>query len=251
MLVRGCLLSLALLLSSPALAEDGVTPDAAQATNKRIAVARGSTPPPGPPKRAEVVACTTPAQRVSMGERSVVIVRCPEDCIARLDGRGGLRRDDRTWEFTHVEPGRRHVEASGGLLNRRLFRGRVDIPPGTKATVYGDSKGNVKLTRHRSLGAAKKTREETDSQQASHLNVRCQKSCTVSLDGTRRGASGTTSVLLTDVKPGTHELGVVFTVGKSHRRATLDVPARSEMFITVSESGGVQVTNTKALASTP
>ncbi|MBZ4417629.1 hypothetical protein [Myxococcus sp. RHSTA-1-4] len=310
MFPRGLLPSLVLLLSSPAVAEDGVTvrvrctekctvvldgkrglrvtdstwefkgiapgsrrveatgvlgrpfvagfadiPDVAEASvflggNKRIVVERRSTPPPGTPEWAEGEGAKSRTE-TGAGEKSVAIVRCPEDCTVLLDGRRGLRRDDRTWEFKDVEPGRRRVEAHGGLLNQRLFLGYVEIPAGTEATLYGDSKGNVKLTNHRSVSAAEKARAEAGRKVESHLNVRCQKPCTVSLDGTRRGASNTTSVVLTDVKPGAHDLEVVFTIGKTRRRATLEVPARSEMFVTVSEGGGIQVTNTKALGSAP
>jgi hypothetical protein len=309
MSLRWSLLSLPLLLSSPALAEEGVTvrvsctekctvvldgkrglrvtestwefkgiapgarrveatgmlgrplasgfadiPDVAEASvlltsNKRIVVERGSTSAPGTPEWAEGEGTKSPpkAGEASAREKSVAIVRCTEDCTVLLDGRRGLRRDERTWEFRDVEPGRRRVEAHGGLLKRRLFVEYVELPAGAEATYYGDSKGNVKLTEHRSLDAAKKARAEASRRGESHLNVRCQKACTVSLDGTRRGPTNTTSVVLTDVTPGPHELEVVFTVGKSRRRARLEVPARGEVFVTASEGGGIQVTNTKAL----
>jgi hypothetical protein len=312
MSIRGLLLSLPLLLSSPALAADGVTvqvrcpekctvtldgkrglrvtestwefkgiapgarrvestgllgrplasgiadiPDVAQAgvilaSGNRILVERGSSPPPGTPVGAEKpdAKSSEKAGGAETLKKSVAIVRCPEDCTVLLDGRRGLRRDDRTWEFKDVEPGQRRVEANGGLFNRRLFVGFVELPPGAEATFHGDSKGNIKLTGHKSLDAVEKDREQAGLSDASRLNVRCQKSCTVSLDGARQGSSNATSVVLTDVKPGAHELEVVFTIGKGRKRTTLDVPARSEMFITASESGGLQVTNTKSLANT-
>lgn len=245
------------LLGRPLFGGFADIPEAAEARlfiggNKRISVERGDTPAPGTPESKEGKGAK-PAKPGdgAAGEKSVAVVRCPEDCTVLLDGRRGLRRDDRTWEFKDVEPGKRRVEANGGLFNRRLFLGYVEIPAGVEATLYGDSKGNVKLTDQKGLDAARKERAEASAKEESHLNVRCQKSCTVSLDGTRRGASGTTSVVLTDVKPGKRELEVVFTVGKARRRATLEVPARSEVFVTASESGGIQVTNTKALGSAP
>lgn len=311
MSIRWSLVSLPLLLSSLALAEDGVTvrvrctekctvvldgkrglrvtestwefkgiapgtrrveatgmlgrplasgfadiPDVAEASvflarDKRIVVERGSSPTPGTPKWAEGNGAKPSEKAGGAGalEKSVAIVRCPEDCTVLLDGRRGQRRDGRTWEFKDVEPGRRRVEANGGLFNRRLFVGYVEMPAGAEASLYGDSKGNVKLTDHKSLSAVEKGRKQAGLGEASHLNVRCQKSCTVSLDGTRRGSSSATSVAITDVTPGSHELEVVFTIGKGRKRLTLDVPARSELFVTASESGGIQVTNTKALAT--
>lgn len=310
MSLRWSLLSLPLLLSSPGLAEDGVTvrvrctekctvvldgkrgrrvteatwefkgipagtrrveatgvlgrplasgfvdlPDVAEAgvfltSDKRIVVKAGSSPAPGTPEWAEERRAEPRAAGTGEGKKSVAIVRCPEDCTVLLDGRRGRRLDGRTWEFKDVEPGRRRVEAHGGLFNRRLFVDYVELPAGAEARLYGDSKGRVTLTDHKSLDAVEKTREQAGAGEASHLKVRCQQSCTVSLDGTRRGSSSATSVVIPEVTPGSHELEVVFTLGKGRKRTTLDVPASSEVFITASESGGIQVTNTKAQAST-
>jgi hypothetical protein len=210
------------------------------ASDKRIVVERGSSLAPGTPEWME----DPKAPGAGGGEKSVAIVRCQEDCTVRLDGRQGLRRDGRTWEFRDVEPGQRRVEAHGGVLRQRLFLDYVDMPAGAVATFHGDSKGNVKLTEHRSLEAVEQARKQAT---ASQLHVRCLKACTVSLDGTRRGGSDTTGLVITDVKPGTHALEVVFTLGKARRRATLELPASSGMFITASEGGGIQVTNTKPL----
>lgn len=230
-------------------------PDVAEAdvflsSNKRIVVERGSTSTPGTPEWAEGEGAK-PREKVAVGAKSVAIVRCPEDCTVLLDGRRGLRRDDRTWEFKDVEPGRRRVEANGGLFNRRLLLDYVHMPEGAEATFYGDSKGNVRLTGNKSLEAAEQARAQAREGGTSQLNVRCQKPCTVSLDGARRGTSNATSVVITDVTSGAHELDVVFTLGKSRRRTTLDVRASSEVFITASEDDGLQVTNTKSLASAP
>ncbi|WP_164021517.1 hypothetical protein [Pyxidicoccus trucidator] len=312
MSLRWSLLSLPLLLSSPALAEDGVTvrvrcmekctvvldgkrglrvtestwefkgitpgtrrveatgmlgrplasgfaaiPDVAEAgvflaRDKRIVVEPGSSPTPGTPEWA-VERSAKPRAKAGGAEsleKSVAIVRCPEDCTVLLDGRRGQRRDGRTWEFKDVEPGRRRVEAHGGLFNRRLFVDYVELPAGAEAMLYGDSRGNVKLTDHKSLDAVERARKRAGLGEASHLNVRCQKSCTVLLDGERRSSSSATSVVITDVKPGSHDLEVVFAIGKGRKRTTLEVPASSELFITASESGGIQVTNTKPQAST-
>ncbi|QSQ21457.1 hypothetical protein JY651_40770 [Pyxidicoccus parkwayensis] len=235
------------VLGRPLVSGFAEIPDVARAdvfltSNKRIAVERGSTSRPGTPKWAE-----DRKVPVKGGAKSVAIVRCPEDCTVLLDGNHGLRRDERTWEFKDVEPGRRRVEATASLFSRKLFLDYVDVPAGAEATFYGDSKGNVRLTEDRSLEAVEQERARVRKAGTSELNVRCQKPCTVSLDGARRGSSNATNVLLRDVEPGAHELDVVFTVGKSHRRMKLDVRASSETFITASEDDGFQVTNTKPL----
>ncbi|MCY1018222.1 hypothetical protein [Pyxidicoccus sp. MSG2] len=239
------------LLGRPLASGFADIPDVAEAdvflaSNKRIVVERGSTSPPGTPEWAEGEGAR-PREKVGAGEKSVAIVRCPENCTVLLDGRRGLGRDGRTWEFKDVKPGRRRVEANAALLNRRLFVGYVEVPAGARVTFYGDSKGNLRLTEDRSLEAAEQAREGGGS----HLNVRCQKPCTVSLDGARRGSSNATSVVIRDVEPGAHDLEVVFTVGRSRRRTTLDVSEGSELFITASEGEGFQVTNTKPLARAP
>lgn len=230
------------LVSGFAEIPDVALADVFLASNKRIVVERGSTSAPGTPEWAEGERAP-----VKGGKKSVAIFRCPEDCTVLLDGRRGVRRDGRTWEFKDVEPGRRRVEANGGLFNRRLFLDSVEVPAGAVATFYGDSKGNVRLTEDKSLEAAEQEQAKAREGGTSLLNVRCQKPCTLSFDGARRGSSNATNVVIRDVPPGAHELDVVFTVGKTRRRTTLDVRAGSEVFITASEDDGFQVTNTKAL----
>lgn len=180
----------------------------------------------------------TPEATNSRG-KSVAILRCTEDCVVRLEGRGGVRWDKRTWEFTDVEPGRHRVEATG-LLDRKLFVAYVEVPAGSEATFHGDSQGRVKLTERKDL-------REARASGLSRIHVRCEKSCTVSLDGTRRGSTDTSGLVIQDVKPGPRELEVNFTVGKRMRRTTLNLGAAHAVFVTVSEDSGFQVTNAKPL----
>ncbi|MCP3137085.1 hypothetical protein [Pyxidicoccus xibeiensis] len=238
------------VLGRPLLSGFADIPDVAEAevflsSSKRIVVEAGSTPMPGTPGWAKAKPSPGPGSQ----EKSVAHVRCAEECTVLLDGRRGLRKDGRTWHFKDVEPGKRRVEAEGRVLKQRLFVGYVEIPSGSEATLYGDSKGQVTLMKHRSLDAAEKARQQDRAGEESQLNVRCQKPCTVSLDGMRRGSSNATSVVMKDLKPGPHELKVDFLLGGRMRRATLEVPASSEMFVTASEDGGLQVTNTKALSA--
>lgn len=228
------------LLGRPLVSSFAEIPDVAEASiiltaNKRIVVEQGSTVTPGTPAWADPKG----AKPVAGGsrEKSVAVVHCTEECTVLLDGRSGVRRDKWTWEFRDVEPGRRRVEATG-LIDRPLFLDYVDMPAGSEVKLYGDSKGKVTLTDRKELRAAGTK---------SRLNVRCQKPCTVTLDGTRRGTSDASIVVLEDVKPGPHELQVDFPVGKRMRRTTLQVSAGSEVFITASEGSGFQVTNTKPL----
>ncbi|MFP2926223.1 hypothetical protein ACLESO_13595 [Pyxidicoccus sp. 3LG] len=238
------------VLGRPLLSGFADIPDVAEAdvflsSSKRIVVERGSTSMPGTPEWAEGAAPAKEGEASSQ-QKSVVLVRCTEDCTVLLDWRRGMRKDERTWRFTNVEPGKRRVEAHSRFLRQRLFVNYVEIPASAEATLYGDSSGRVRLTGHRGLDAPEKARRELGNTEASHLNVRCQKPCTVLLDGKRRGSSNATNVAIRDLEPGSHELAVDFMIGGRQRRTTLEVPTRSEMFVTASEGGGIQVTNTKA-----
>ncbi|NTX53301.1 hypothetical protein [Myxococcus sp. CA039A] len=237
-------------------------PDTALATvylvsNQRIVVRKESTSSPGTPEwvegssRVARVSERTPSPPPPPPStaKSVAIVRCLEDCAVMLDGQRGTRRDERTWEFRNVEPGKRRVEGTAELLQRKLFASYIDVPAGTEARYQGDSKGRVILTEHWALADVEEAREKAGLADASRLHVRCLKSCEVSLDGARKGDEGGSGGVIQDVKPGRRELKVMFTLGKQQRRLTLDVPARSEVFITASEGGGLQVTNTKPLGA--
>jgi hypothetical protein len=217
------------LLSRPLVSGFAEIPPGSEASviitaNRRIVVERSNTGTPEAP---------------SSRDKSVAIIRCTEECVVRLDGRGGVRWDKWTWEFKDVEPGRHRVEAAG-LLDRKLFVAYVEVPAGSEATFHGDSRGHVTLTERKELRAAREN-------EASRIHVRCEKSCTVSLDGTRRGSTDTSGLVIQDVKPGPHELEVRFPVGRRMRRTTLNVSAAHEVFLTVSEDSGFQVTNAKPL----
>ncbi len=227
------------LLNRPLAGSFVVIPDVATAdiflaSNKRVIVEPGSTPMPGTPEWAE----PNPPQPPSTSKApSVAIVKCRDACTVLLDGKRGLRRDTRTWEFRDVAPGNRRVEATGGLFDRQQFVGYVDVPGGAEVTIQADAKGRVLLTEQR----------ERTSAETSLLHVRCPKPCTVMLDGQRRGTSNAANLSIRDVPPGAHALEVDFTVGGEVRRSTVDVPAGHEVFVTASEDRGVQVTNSKPL----
>ncbi|WP_426756122.1 hypothetical protein [Myxococcus sp. Y35] len=237
------------VLNRPLAGSFVVIPDVATAdvflvSNKRIIIEPGSTTMPGTPAWAE----PNPPQPVSTSNApSVAIVKCQDECTVLLDHKRGIRRDSRTWEFRDVAPGQRRVEATGGLFDRRQFVGYVEVPGGSEVTLHGDSKGRVTLTEQKDLTPAKKAEPPKEAAQSSLLHVRCPKACTVTLDGQRRGSSNTESLSIRDVSPGSHDLQVDFTVGGKVRRATLDVLASHEVFVTATEDHGVQVTNSKPL----
>ena len=225
---------------------DVATADVFLASNKRIIIEPGSSTMPGTPDWAEP---KPPTPASTSKAPSVATVKCQDDCTVLLDGKRGLRRDNRTWEFRDVAPGQRRVEGSGGVFNRRQFVGYVEVPGGSEVTIQGDSKGRVTLTDQKDLEAAKPP--EAPAATTSRVHVRCTKPCTVMMDGQRRGTSNATNLSLRDVPPGEHALEVDFTVGGKLRRSTLAVPAGHELFVTASEEHGLQVTNTKPLTGTP
>lgn len=251
------------VLGRPLVSGFADIPDTALATvylvsNQRIVVRKESTTSPGTPEWVEGTARVAPGGTEKTPSppppppstaKSVALVSCLEACTVMLDERRGTRRDERTWEFRDVEPGKRRVEGTADLLIRKLFASYVDVPAGTEATYQGDSKGRVILTKHRALADIKEAREQAGLADTSRLHVRCLKSCEVTLDGARKGEAGGSGGLIQDVKPGRRELAVTFTLGKQQRRVTLDVPSRSEVFITASEGGGLQVTNTRPLGA--
>ncbi|WP_342377652.1 hypothetical protein NVS55_00065 [Myxococcus stipitatus] len=317
MLSRGLLLSLALSLSAPALAEvdEGVTvsvhcmdpcavvldgkpgravneslwefpgiapgahrveavdpkgqplvsglaeiPDTAQAnvyliSNERIVTRKGGPPEPGTPEWEREVAritsgtppSTHPPPPQMPPEKSTVIVRCQDDCSVVLDGRRGLRRDALTWEFRNVEPGKHRIEGIGELLLRRLFLVYVDVPSGMELTYQGESKNLLRLTKQQLLTSVEAARAKAGLTESSRLHVRCPKSCTVRLDGARKGEKGGSGVVIQDVPFGQHTLEASFSLSDRNRRLSLNVPPRSEVFITASADQGIVVTNTRPI----
>ncbi|MCP3104945.1 hypothetical protein LZ198_39375 [Myxococcus sp. K15C18031901] len=204
--------------------------------------------------------CSTP---VLAQDGVTVNVRCTEKCTVLLEGKRGNRVDDATWAFKGVRPGKRRLEASG-VLGRPLVSSFADIPDAAVATVYLASnkrivvetgstpmpgtptwaKGTSASPEREAPGAPSTAKTGT-----SLIHVRCPEPCTLSMDGARKGSTGTTGVSIEDVAPGARTLEASFMHGSRVRRSTLDIPEHSEVFVTVTEEKGFQVTNTKALAA--
>lgn len=187
---------------------------------------------------------TAPAQ-AKAGQNSTLTVRCMDDCTVRVDGKAGMRKDPRTWEFKDVAPGQRRVEASGGFLNRPLYNGYADVPAGMN--VMAQISSGKKLTITESTPLTQKKEAKPTGTDPSVLTVRCPKSCTVSVDGARKGAGQSQLVVIRDVTPGEHTVEIKFVLGTKLVRSTLDIPSGSEVFATATE-GGITITNSKPLA---
>jgi hypothetical protein len=185
-----------------------------------------------------------PAEPQASG-RSVLTVRCNEDCTVRMDGKAGMRKDSSTWEFKDVPAGQRRVEATGGLFNRPLFAGYADVPAGMKVTAMISS-GSKRLTITERTPASQEKDSKPTGTAPSILNVRCPKACTLSMNGARKGAGQSQLVVVHEVAPGEHNVEIKFVFGKAVR-TILTVPAGSEVFATATESG-ISITNSKPLA---
>lgn len=186
-----------------------------------------------------------PAAKGKEGETSTFTVRCMDDCSVRVDGKAGMRKDPRTWEFKDVPAGQRRVEATGGFLNRPLYSGYADVPGGMKVMSQIDSNKRLTITERTPLTEEKE--KKVTGGAPSVLTVRCPKSCTVSVDGTRKGAGQSQLVVVRDVTPGEHAIEVKFVLGTKVARTTLTIPAGSDVFATATESG-ITITNSKPLA---
>ncbi|MCE9668467.1 hypothetical protein LY474_11655 [Myxococcus stipitatus] len=204
--------------------------------------------------------CSTP---VLAHDGVTVSVRCTEKCTVLLEGKRGRRVDDATWEFTGVPPGKRRLEASG-VLGRPLVSSFADIPDVTVASIYLASNkrivvetGTTPMPGTPEWAKGSSAPPVTDSPKSTEtakpgtslIHVRCPRSCTLSLDGARKGSAGTSSVRLENVSKGPHVLEASFTLGSKTRRSTLDIPEHSEVFVTVTEEKGFQVTNTRTLSA--
>lgn len=200
------------------------------------ALAQGT--PPTPAKAAE-------PPGPGHGEHSTLTVRCMDECSVRVDGKAGRRKDPATWEFMDVAPGQHRIEATGGFLNRPLYNGYAEIPGGMKVTAQIDSKKRLTITERTPLTEVKKAQAEGGA--ASVLTIRCPKNCTVSVDGTRKGAGQAKLVVVRDVPPGEHNVEVKFVLGTKVVRSVLNIPAGSEVFATATESG-LSITNSKPLS---
>jgi|GEM_PF-2533351 len=216
------------------------------------ALAQGT--PPAQAKPAETKpAATKPAETKPAeakptegkpGENSQLTVRCTDDCSVRVDGKAGLRKASNIWEFKDVASGQRRIEVTGGFLNRPLYNGYAEIPGGMQVTVQVDSNKRLTITDRLPLGETKAEKAATGG--VSTVNIRCTKNCTVSIDGTRKGANQAQLVNIRDVPPGDHDFEVKFVLGTKVVRSKLTIPAESEVFITATESG-LNITNSKPL----
>lgn len=176
---------------------------------------------------------------------STLTVRCIEDCSVRVDGKFGMRKDPSTWEFKDVPAGQRRVEVTGGIFNRPLYNGYADVPAGMKVTAMISSTKKLTITDRTPL--APETDAKATGTAPSNLSVRCPKACTVSIDGTRKGAGQSQLVVIRDVTPGDHNVEVKFVLGTKAVRTVLNIPAGSEIFATATENG-ISITNSKPLA---
>lgn len=176
---------------------------------------------------------------------STLTVRCIEDCSVRVEGKTGMRKDPRTWEFKDVPAGQRRVEVTGGIFNRPLYNGYADVPGGMKVTAMISSTKKLTLTERTPL--VPETEAKAAGTAPSNLSVRCPKACTVSIDGARKGAGQSQLVVIRDVAPGEHNVEVKFVLGTKAVRTVLNIPAGSEVFATATESG-LSITNSKPLA---
>ncbi|MDY7224911.1 hypothetical protein [Hyalangium rubrum] len=186
----------------------------------------------------------TPSAQAKAGANSTITVRCMDDCSVRLDGKAGMRKDPRTWEFKDVAPGQRRVEATGGFLNRSLYNGYADVPAGMRVMAQISSSNRLTITESKPLTEEKEAKVTGTT--PSVLTMRCPKQCTVSVDGARKGAGQSQLVVVRDLPPGEHTIEVKFVLGTKMVRSQLDIPAGSEVFATATE-GGITITNSKPL----
>lgn len=184
---------------------------------------------------------------------TTVKVRCVETCTVLIEGRPGRRLygSPWNWEFQDVPPGTRRIEVKG-VLGRPLAASYVDIPDVPEASLYVDSKGRLTVSPAASsspearAGSRPAPPEAPRKEEASVLHVRCQRSCTVSVDYVRRPSADSRSAIVHGVAPGTHQVEVDFVLGGGARRGAIEVPAASEVFVYVTDAG-LQVTNTRPL----
>jgi hypothetical protein len=176
---------------------------------------------------------------------TTVKVRCPEKCSVLLEGKAGRRLDDALWEFQDVEPGKRRVEVKG-LLGRHLAAGHADIPKAPAVTLFVDHKGRLSVSRDKEEAApASAAAQKKKGASPSVLHVRCHKPCVVAVDNVRKNSSNTQAVTVREVEPGSHQVEARFVLGAT-RRATIEVPPGSEVYLMASDAG-VQVTNTRPM----
>lgn len=184
---------------------------------------------------------------------TTVKVRCVETCTVLIEGRPGRRLygSPWNWEFQDVPPGTRRVEVKG-VLGRPLATGYLDIPDVPEASLYVDSKGRLTVSPAASaspeagVGTRPAPPEAPRKDESSVLHVRCQRSCSVSVDYVRRPSADSRTVIVHGLAPGTHQVEVGLGLGGSTRRGSVEVPPASEVFVYVTDEG-LRVTNTRPL----
>lgn len=176
---------------------------------------------------------------------TTIKVRCVETCTVLIEGRPGRRLygSPWSWEFQDVPPGPRRIEVKG-VLGRPLATSYLDIPDVPEASLYVDSKGRLSLSP--AASPSPEARADTRPAEASILHVRCQRSCTVSVDYVRRPSGDSRTVIVHGLAPGTHRVEVDLALGGGSRRGSIEVPPASEVFVYVTDAG-LQVTNTRPL----
>ncbi|ATB37644.1 hypothetical protein CYFUS_003069 [Cystobacter fuscus] len=186
-------------------------------------------------------------------EGTTLRIRCVETCTVLLEGKPGRRLHDAPWdwEFKDVAPGKRRLEVKG-FLGRSLAIRYLDIPDVPETSVYVDAKGGLLVSPRES--SSPKTGADSrpvapvvrKKEASSVLHVRCQKSCTVSVDHVRRPSGDGRTAIIHGLPPGTHQVETELVLGGGVRRASIDVPPASEVFVYAAGSG-LQVTNTRPL----
>ena len=195
----------------------------------------GFSPPPLP-------AVLPPPAAGAAALPSLVRVKCPSDCSARVGGGVGRRVSSQLWEFSDVPPGKTRFDIEG-FASINIASGYLDIP--------ATSEVEVVVSRNRlALGTitprvAPVANNGVLSTAPGMLRLTCQKPCTVSVDGARRtGENQTGQLTIGNVAPGTRQVFVKFFGGSA--QSAVQVPPDSEVFLFAQESS-LRVTNTKPL----
>src|SRR5688572_2028835 len=81
------------------------------------------------------------------GARSKLVVRCPEECTVKVEGREGTRQSSNIWEFTEMKPGNLRVDVTSKVLfvARPLFSGYVKVPAGKEVLAVVDARGRLTI----------------------------------------------------------------------------------------------------------
>lgn len=203
------------------------------------------SPPPLPPPGPVVGAPPPPARGAPAAHPlpSNVKVRCPSDCSVRVAGGVGRRLNSQLWEFSDVQPGKTRFDIEG-TFTIPIASGYLDIPASSDVEVLV-SKNRLVLGTATPRAAPAMGANGVLNTTPGIIRMTCQKPCTVNIDGARRsGENQTGQITITNVAPGTHNIGVKFFGGAA--QGTVEVPPDTEVFIFAQEST-VRVTNTKPL----